>query len=77
MGKNAEFVLGHSQYSSGRGIEGSIKGLVYVSLVVKRKIFARFVHSIWSSDFPCKSEINAVGKMASFSLTKILLMLTA
>ena len=44
MGKNAESVLGHSQYSSGRGIEEFIKGLVYASLVVKRKIYVRFVH---------------------------------
>ena len=51
MGKNVEFVLDHLQFSSGKGIEGFIKELVFANRVVKRKIFVKFAHLTSSLDY--------------------------
>ena len=77
MGNNAEYVSVPSLSSSGKEIEEFIKELVYANFVVKRRIFVKFVHLIWSLGFPCRSVINVAEKMVNFYWTKISLMLTA
>ena len=44
MDNNVEYVLDPSQFSSGKEIEEFIREHVFVNLVVRIKIFAKFVH---------------------------------
>lgn len=41
---NADCVLGHLQYLSGKETEGYIKGLFYVTHVVKIRIYVKYAH---------------------------------
>lgn len=54
MVNNAEYALDRSQFSSGKATEEYTSVHVFVSHAAKTKIFVRFVHWTYSSDYRWK-----------------------
>lgn len=72
MVNSVDCAFGHSQFLSGKEIGEYINELAFANLAAKKKIYARYVHSILNLDCQCKLETKDVELMEKHFLMRIL-----